>query len=244
MRALDRWQQEIESYSAGCMVQVRVETVENTLRIERAFPGRSVVVRLLRQEEFVRQLVQAHALTVNYSGDEGAFHFILLNQARARDWEGMEEALLAHEYGHVWLAVQGYRSPVFAANCLATAAGDIVQHILIREETARRGFDYKAFWQRTHDAWIAGEAAVEEVPVLDSCGRLLLVAEWVDASLAFADSSWENRGSYFRLLESRHPSLRPLAEDLAKWLRGRNLWDRGEYEAVLRHVAAELAQVL
>lgn len=246
MTALDAWQREIEALSTGRIVLVRVETVqpENTLRIAPEFPGRAIVARLLRQEAFVRQFVLAHALNVNYSGEEGVYHFILLNQARAADWEGLETALLAHEYGHIWLAALGYRSPAFSETCLATAVGDIVQHILIREETARRGLDVLAFWKRTHDAWLEREARIAEPPPLDACQRLLLIAEWVDAKLAFAGGGWERRDAYLELLAARHAALRPVVEELTGWLGGRDLWDRSLYQLALHRVAGLLSRTL
>ena len=96
MTALDTWREEIESLSAGKIVLVRVETEqpENVLRIPAEFPGRAVIVRLLTQEPFVRQFVQAHALNVNYAGEEGAFHFILLNMARAAELMGISRPTL------------------------------------------------------------------------------------------------------------------------------------------------------
>ncbi len=246
MTGLDAWHREIEALSSGQIVLVRVETVqpENTLRLPPDFPGRAVVARLLRQEAFVRQFVLAHALNVNYTGEEGAFHFILLNQARAADWEGLETVLLAHEYGHIWLAALGYRSPAFSETCLATAVGDIVQHILIREETARRGLDVLAFWKRTHDAWLERETRVSEPPPLNACQRLLLIAEWVDAKLAFAGGGWEQRDAYLELLTARHEELQPVVEELAGWLGGRDLWDRSLYQAALFHVAGLLSRIL
>lgn len=245
MTALDTWKEEIERISAGLVILIRVETVqpENTLRIAPQFPGRPVIVRLLQQEPFLRQFVQAHALTVNYSGLEGAFHFILLNQARASDWEGLEDALLAHEYGHIWLAALGYRSPHYNDSCLATATGDIVQHILIREETARRGFDYLAFWKRIHDRWLASELEVSQPAPLDSCQRLLLLSSWTDATIAFESGQWENFDKYCALLKARHPSLAPVVERLASWLQARDLSDRSVYQSAIQYVAAALAEL-
>lgn len=245
MTTLDTWREEIESLSAGKIVLVRVETEqpENVLRIPAEFPGRAVIARLLTQEPFVRQLVQSHALNVNYTGEEGAFHFILLNMARAADWQGREADLLAHEYGHIWLAAKGYKSPAYADRCLAIAAGDIVQHILVREEAARRGFDYPAFWKQTHDAWLEKEAAVTEQPSLDACQKLLLVSEWVDATLAFEEGGWANRDAYLRLLSQRHPTLQPVVEELAAWLSDADLWDHGTYQSALQHVARTIARM-
>ncbi|MFN7937043.1 MAG: hypothetical protein U0R19_27215 [Bryobacteraceae bacterium] len=243
MSGLDKWREEIESLSAGKVVLVRVETEqpENVLRIPAEFPGRAVVVRLLTQETFVRQFVQAHALNVNYSGEEGVFHFILLNMARAADWQGREDDLLAHEYGHIWLAAKGYKSPAYADRCLAIAAGDIVQHILVREEGARRGFDYPAFWKQTHEAWLEKEAAITDPPALDACQKMLLVSEWVDATLAFAEGGWERRDAYLGLLSQRHPTMQPVVEELAAWLSDADLWDHGTYQSALQHVARTIA---
>ena len=229
--------------SSGSVVLVRVESVraDNTMRIAPDFPGRTIIVRLLGQESFVRQLMLAHALSVNYQGPEGRFHFILLNEARGADWNGLESALLAHEYGHIWLAALGFRSPVFDDSCLATAVGDIVQHVLIREETARRGFDYAAFWKRTHDLWLAEEEKGNEAPVLDRCRSLLLMIEWTDAEIGFSDEEWPSRPAYLQTLRGRHPDLSVRIDALAAWMRDRNLWDRSVYESALFNVARILS---
>jgi len=237
---LAEWQTEIEALSRGTLVVVRVETdrAENVLRVPASFAGRPVVAGLLRQETFVGQFVRAHALTVNYSGVEGTFHFILLNMALAADWDGMEDSLLAHEFGHVWLHVNGYRSVDYLDSCLSTHAGDIVQHVLIREETRRRGFDYMKFWVRNQERWMSAESAMPAD--LDRCQQLQLISAWMDAELGFAGTSWDQRERYLQLLRGRHPALQPVVEDLRALMGGLDLWDRSVYELVLGRVVRRL----
>lgn len=236
------WQAEVEAQSGGIVVIVRVETDpgQNVLRIPPNFPGRSVVAGLLQQETFVAQLVRAHALTVNYSGTEGTFHFILLNMALAPDWEGMEDSLLAHELGHVWLHANGYRAVDSEVSCLATHAGDIVQHVLIREETRRRGFDYMRFWTRSQEKWLLAQENSDAVIVLEGCRALQLISAWMDAELGLTETQWPLRERYLRLLRVRFSDFTPVVTDLRTLLAGLDLWDRSLYEFALGKVVERL----
>lgn len=239
MNALDQWRAEIESLSGGLVVLVRVETdqAENVLRIPPDFPGRPVLRRFLLDEPFVAQLIRAHALSVNSSAPEGVFHFVLLNMARAGDWEGREEELLAHEYGHIWLNALGYRSLPYDATrvgaCLATHSSDIVQHILIRQETHRRGFDSTSFWAANQERWLKETEAAGTTPSLDPCQRLQLVSAWLDAVMGMTPEQWEHLPRYLAVLRSSFPSLAPAAGKLERLLRDLNLGDRSLYEAAL-----------
>lgn len=238
------FQAQIETLSGGRVVIVRVETdrSQNVLRIPSVFPGRSVLARLLRQETFVGQLVRAHALTVNYGGVEGTYHFVLLNMDRAADWDGMEESLLAHEFGHVWLHVNGYRSPEYEDSCLTTHAGDIVQHVLIRQETRRRGFDYMRFWMRNQEKWLLAEEKAPAPVALDGCQRLQLISAWMDAELGLTDGEWKMRERYLSLLRERYGSLMPVVTELGAMMTGLDLWDRSLYELVLARVVRRLGE--
>ncbi|MBL8217560.1 MAG: hypothetical protein JNK87_42965 [Bryobacterales bacterium] len=240
---LTAWQKEIEALGGTPVVLVPVTTTpENTLTIPAAFPGRAVVARLLGDEAFVVQLLRAHALTVTLSEAGQRYSFVLLNQARAADWEGDPEGLLGHELGHLWLQALGYRSPAASAGdpCLATFAGDIVQHILIRDELRRRGIGYDAFWTRLQTAWLAGPPVA--LPA-DRCGRLQLLAAWMDAALGYTDAEWPARGRYLQHLRAQYPSLAPYADTLAGKLGDRVLWDRSLYAWALGRVLNVLSSI-
>lgn len=230
--ALDAWGREIERHSGGRIVVVPVETntTDNTITIPPEFPGRPIVRDLLLDEPFVRQFTAAHALTVNHL--PGRLHFILLNQARASDWGGLDpEPLLAHEYGHIWLQALGYRSPDADGTCVPTHAGDIVQHVLIRDETRRRGFAYDAFWKANQERWL--DAATGPLP-LDSCGRLQLLSAWLDASLGYSERTWPRRAAFLEYLDRNYASLLPVQRELHDLLGALDLKDRSRYEYSLR----------
>ncbi|MCZ2151026.1 MAG: hypothetical protein LC126_25035 [Bryobacterales bacterium] len=233
MNTLEDWSREIEVISGSAVLLVRVETnaSDHTLHIPPAFPGREIVRQYFLQEPFVEQFFRAHALSLNQDG----FHFILLNMARAADWQGLEDSLLAHEYGHIWLDVLGYRAPAYipAAPCLPTHAGDIVQHVLIREETRRRGFDYMTFWRRNQERWLNSMVALTQGPELEACRRLQLLSAWVDAQLGSTSVEWVKRAEYLGMLNRLYPRLAASANLLVETLDGRDLWDRSLYEAVL-----------
>lgn len=242
---LDEWREQIQELSGGSVVVIHVETepTENVLRIPAAFAGRPIAANLLRQETFVAQFVRAHALSVNYTGAEGTFHFVFMNMARQKDWEGMEDSLLAHELGHIWLHANGYRAPAYNNSCLSTHTGDIVQHILIREETRRRGFDYMRFWIRNQEKWLAEEEKSDEPGVLDECHRLQLISAWMDAALGLTSAKWNQLERFLRLLRSKYSDLEPIVKELTVLLSGLDLWDRSVYELALARVSRKLRSV-
>ncbi len=234
--ALESWQSEIQTLSGGVLVMVPVETdpVENVLRIPPSFPGRPIVAQLLSNESFVVQLTRAHALNANVSGPQGVHHFILLNMARSADWKDLEDSLLAHEFGHVWLNAMGYRALDSSSDplraCLATHAGDMVQHILIREEGKRRGLDVSAFWLRIQETALSREN--QPLPELSRCERWQAAAEWLDA--VEGAPGWPLLPRYEMMMRRRFPQLiEPLAV-IRSTLHGRDLWDRSLYEYALR----------
>ncbi len=238
MQLLPKWRQEIEALTGGRIVTVPVftNTAENTLRIPPDFAGRAIVRNLLRDESFVRQFIRAHALNVNYTGADGVFHFILLNTALAEDWKGSEEALLGHEYGHIWLNAQGYRSPRYEnggiAACVLTHAGDVVQHVLIREEARRRGFNYLSFWTRNIERWLRqGEV---DAARLDACQKVQLAAMYLDTTLALTRENWEPLERFESRVRELLPAVPREVAALKDALGAADLWDRSLYEWALQ----------
>jgi hypothetical protein len=243
---LPDWRREIESLTGGRIVTVPVITdkAENVLRIPPEFPGRSVVRNLLVQESFVSQLVRAHALNVNYQGSEGTFHFILLNTALAEEWKDNEEGLLGHEYGHIWLNGLGYGSPSVGWNgvapCVLTHAGDVVQHVLIRDETRRRGFNYLSFWFRNIERWM--EASTSGLAA-DPCVRVQLVSMYLDTVLGADAGEWPHMEQFRRRVTGASPRGIAKAAELEQVLRALDLWDRSHYEYALQRAIETLVLV-
>lgn len=239
MSTLAEWGTEIEQLDGSTIVTVEVETepVENLLRIPAQFAGRPIVAAFLQEPKNVLQLTRAHALTLNWSGAGQVFHFILLNMARAADWEGRRDALLAHEYGHIWLQATGYWSPEYDNSCLAIHSGDIVQHVLIREETRRRGFDYMEFWKQPQEAWLAAQQGPVE---LDRCQRMQLASAYLDARLGLTNAQWEKRGQYLGAIWRDYAPIATVGEELANFMEGLDLWDRSLYQTAMERSARSL----
>ena len=242
MPSLDEWKSEIERLTGGLVqvIPVTTDKVQNTLGIPDAFPGRNIVRKLFLQESFVVQFIRAYSLTVNYSGVDGNFHFVLLNLAMAEKWQDKRDLLIAHEYGHLWLNAIGYRSPVYET-CLSTHSGDIVQHILIRQDMKRRGFDL-SFWIRNLEDWLL--RLEKPATALAPCDRLQLLSQWMDAALGVTESDWPPLPKLLARAGEVYPELAAQAGDLVGFLRGRDLWDRSMYEASLTRVTEVLRAVM
>lgn len=247
MQLLPQWRREIEALTGGRIVTVPVFTdrSDNTLRIPPEFAGRSVVRSLLLKEDFVRQFMRAHALNVNYSGAEGVFHFILLNTALGEEWKGSEEALLGHEYGHIWLNAHGYRSPRYEdgeiALCVLTHAGDVVQHVLIREEARRRGFNYIRFWTRNIERWLDDDTV--DPAKFDACQKVQISAMFLDTMLALSRETWEPLDRFEARMRKVAPQTPDNVAALKDLLAGTNLWDRSLYEWALQRSIEVFQQI-
>jgi hypothetical protein len=249
MPAVTEWLNEVEALSGGRVVIVPVETdrAANTLSIPPLFPGRDIVRGLLSEESFVAQFIRAHALTVHYEQAGRRFHFILLNMALAGLWGNHREQLLAHEAGHLWLNAHGYRSliadPASPEACLATHTSDIVQHILIREEMARRGYD-SGFWIHNQQEWLR-RLEQEGAPArLAPCERPQVVSNWIDGALGLTPELWPQWPRWNELTQSAFPELVATGKNIAGFLRGMDLWDRSLYEAALSYAGSRLRQLL
>ncbi|MCC6861395.1 MAG: hypothetical protein IT158_22695 [Bryobacterales bacterium] len=178
---LAAWAREIERVSGGAVRAARIYTdpLRNELRLPADAPAPELIAHYLRDDSFRAQFAAAHALTVNHNGPRGKTHLILLNMARADEWTGEEEGLLAHELGHAWLDARGFAAPVYVPgprSCVGVLAGDIVQHVLIREETERRGVSQKGYWMRQ-----LRSSGTQPAP--EPCQRLIQLAHLVDARL-------------------------------------------------------------
>lgn len=238
-----KWKAEIEAGGKTTVVLARVFT--DAGRNELVLPGdaefRPFLRTLLESKPFVTQLVQTHAINVNSNTGLRPISVVLLNMARAADWDGQESSVIAHEFGHIWLHVRGYQAPHVARglSCEAVHAGDIVQHILIREQMSIRRIDFLPFWIRTL------EVALDELNAktgdqpqqrIDPCQRISRLALWVDVVLGVSDKEWSRRPLLLAAFQKNFPELDQPATGIATMLRGKNLQDHQTYERLLRDV--------
>jgi hypothetical protein len=247
--ALTKWKAEIEERDGGKIILVPIETdaKSNTMILPEDIEARPVLRRFFLSEDFRGQLASAHALTVNSDPAEGKFHFILLNMARAEQWREAEEALLAHEFGHIWLNATGYSGLPYQPgpdSCLAINAGDVVQHVLIRREMKRRGIPNLPYWLPNLERSLAAlEQAGAAAPPLTGCPKLVQLTQWVDARLGLTVEDWSKLPRFLALLEKDYPDLAPLADDLAEYIGYRDISDPEQYRRVLEFSRRKFGKV-
>jgi len=244
------WRAEIEQSDGGELVPVRFFHDPDGNRAHLQMPDRpdqsSVLTRYLQTPGFREALEATYALNLNYSGLEGVFHFVILNMTRADEWRHYEEAVLAHEFGHVWLNARGYAAPEFDGaenSCVAMVSGDAVQHIMIRQELRRRRIPYLAYWisklDSTREALEAGVGGD-----LPDCRLLTLMGEWLDVRLGLSPAVWQGYDQYVHQMQRSFPMLAEEVEALAAMLEGRDVEDPETYQALLRQVSARFSDVL
>ena len=156
-----KWKSDIEATGKTTVVLARVYTdaARNELQLPDDAEFRPSLEKLLSHRAFTTLFIQTFAMNVNLSTGIRPISVVLLNMARSADWEGEEEAVIAHEFGHIWLHVNGYPAldAVSRLSCETVHASDIVQHILIRDEMRagksiifRSGY---ARWKRHLRGW-------------------------------------------------------------------------------------------
>lgn len=248
--ALATWKADIEASGKTTVVLARVFTDagRNELTLPDDAEFRPFLRTLLESRSFVSQFVQTHAINVNSNTGLRPISVVLLNMARAADWDGQEDAVIAHELGHVWLHARGYQAPHVAQglSCEAVHAGDIVQHILIREQLRIRHIDFLPFWIRTLESALRQlnqpDGDRQQVPA-DPCQRVARLALWVDVTLGLTEKEWSRRPALLTAFRQRFPALESPAVQIANMLRGRDLEDRQTYQRLLRNVMFEVHHV-
>lgn len=245
--ALAKWKEEIVAVRHSKVVLARVFT--DRARNELILPADAAERPILRQyflnPAFVAEFVHMHAATLNHIGAGGPMHFIVLNMARAEEWAGYEDAVLAHELGHVWLFVHNYPAPAFEGrenSCIAIQAGDAVQHVLIREEMRRRGIEFLPFWKRNLATQL--ETLLAHRPAdfagLPLCRLASLLTQWVDVRLGLSPQTWADYDRFSEVMTRSFPVLAPAVAEVVELLSGADLHDRDAYARVQREVLARM----
>jgi len=246
---IEQWRREIEAVGGGHVVVVEVETSADGREI--SFPADTAFGNVLRryflEEAFVGQFTASHALTINYYGPEGRLHLVLLNLARWGEWGAHREALLGHELGHAWLYVNGFRSPEYAPaapdGCLAIHAGDIVQHILIRQELKRRGIPFQAYWIQDLERALARleEEGSRRAQSATPCETAQRLAMWTDVRLGLSREDWEAFGRFDAAMRRTFPDLAGVVEEMVSRLSRIDVGRRTLYRIALDYVTGRLA---
>lgn len=245
---LAEWKAEIEAVRASRVVLARIYTDRE--RNEIILPADADERPLLRQyflnPAFLAEFVHMHAANLTHIEQDRLVHFVLLNMARAEEWGAEEEAVIAHEFGHIWLFVNNYPAPAFEGrsdSCVAIQAGDAVQHVLIRDQMRRRGIDFNPYWVRNLRVQLealenAGPEAFRSLPV---CRQVAMLTQWVDVRLGLSAESWEEFDRYEAAMERSFPHLKEPAAEIAGMLEGAELSEPEAYTAALRAVLLKMS---
>lgn len=245
---IEQWRREIEARGGGRIVVVEVETSADQQEI--AFPADTpygaVLRRYFLEESFTAQFLSSHALNINYFGPEGRLHFVVLNLARSGEWRDHGEALLGHELGHAWLYVSGFRSPEYSGTrdaCLAIHAGDIVQHILIRQELAGRGIPYEDYWMQNLEQALERleSGGPGESRTVSRCDVAQRLAMWADVRLGLSPGKWPSFGRFDAVMRRAFPALAPVVEEIESRLGRADVRRRTVYRLALEFVSERLA---
>jgi hypothetical protein len=244
---LSRWKQEIEAVRGSKVVLARIytEASRNEIILPADVEERPLLRQYFLNPAFIAEFTHMHAANLTHKQDGRLVHFVLLNMARAAEWGGREEAVIAHEFGHIWLFVNNYPAPAFEGridSCVAIQAGDAVQHVLIRHEMRRRGIDFHPYWIRNLQAQLealerAGPQAFRSLAV---CRQMALLTQWVDARLGLSAESWEEFDRYQEAMARSFSHLEEPAEQIAGMLRNVDLSDVEAYTAALRAVLLKM----
>ena len=244
---LVEWRDEIEALGNHRVILVRIYTdqVRGLIYLPRDAEERPVLAAHFHNENFRREFIATHAMTVEHRTGNQLLHFVLLNMAREAEWNGNEDAVLAQEFGRIWLFARDYPAPVYEGksdSCIAILTNDVVQHPLIREELRRRGIDYNSFWlpllQRSlTEMEFSDPVPTEEIPTCQLLAKLVL---WVDVSMGLTEETWPQRDRFLTAMQKQYPILHDMAEQLTGMLEGAKLTDRAQYEKTLTNVLYSL----
>ena len=107
---LAKWKSDIEATGKTTVVLARVytDTARNELQLGDDAEFRPSLEKLLSHRAFTTLFIQTFAMNVNLNTGIRPISVVLLNMARSTDWKGEEDAVIAHEFGHIWLHVNGY----------------------------------------------------------------------------------------------------------------------------------------
>ena len=240
---IERWKSEIEARSGGAVVIARAlfDARTRSWSVASGTPQREALMAYLADPEFGRQLEAAHALTVSHRDGDRVTSWIFLNMQRSREWAN-EDAIIGHELGHAWLKAEGYPTPRFVPGptaCLSVHTGDVVQHILLREEMDRRGIRYRPGWIQDLEATVRHMES-GGAPPSEPCQRVQQAALWIDARLGLTATDWPGLPRYFELQRKQYPALSGIVEDIVKYLRDADVHSKDGHRAALAYVFPRL----
>jgi len=238
---LEEWKKEIE----GRTFQ-RIEI----LRIPGdPFPkeDEDVLFSYFAKPDFVASFQQAQALTFRYERAGKSRSLILLNLPRMQATQNSPAALIAHEMGHLWLASLGFLPPVYEPGpkaCLAIHLGDIVQHILLRAESDRRGIPWRSSYERDYTAARETYRTSSEQGPGDDCRRAHRLSLMIDVRSGFEAKSFAAREDYLAALAQQDVQAEAIAIELIEELDGKLVLEKESYDWAIERARLALERLL
>jgi hypothetical protein len=239
--SLREWKAEIEA-NGRLVFLARAYSADGQWSFPPDTEQRRAFLQIVARPDYARQLSSAHAMTANLPVGGRRVSFIVLNMSRAAEWQAFEDPILAHELGHVYLDVRGYRSPGLGPGtpvCETVHTGDLVQHVLIRREMTRRGIDYVA-WMTATLAPVTELLQTTSPAGGSKCAQLARLSMWLDASLGLTTDDWPRLPEFLDVLNRSFPELAPIEAGLRDRLAAMDVSSRAGYHAALK-LAAEAA---
>jgi len=188
----------------------------------------------LRQPGFAQLLARAQALTVRVDAGGLTRGYVLLNEPMIALTGNDRAQLIAHEFGHQWLTAKGFPPPDYfpgSQGCLAVHAGDIVQHILLRRELDRRGFDWRSSYARDYQkAYLQSgsqsglrsglQSGLQSGIVArgDVCFRAQRLSLMMDIRTGFVPGAFNGRNEYLAWLGAQDKEAEAIAVELEESL--------------------------
>lgn len=243
--ALLEWRAEIEKRARPVYItRVDYDSANNAYRLPPDAPRRDLFASYLRTPAFLSDFQHLYAASLTHNAKGGEAYLIMLNMARAGEWNDSEEAVIAHEMAHLWLQSLGYPAPAYQPgplSCVGMFSGDIVQHVLIRRELDRRGIRHRRLLARVLDATARDLAANPKPPEQDRCLLVRQAAQLTDAILGMQGEDWPGRETYDKVWRDKLPDIEaPVARILA-YLQDHEVSSREGHEAAIKFAYEQLA---
>ena len=240
---LGDWATEIGRLTGSPVVILRLQNGEPP----NAEPHRRLITRYFTNTSFVEMFSAAQAMSINPKDPVVKFQYVLINnQLAPRDIAGVD-GLVAHELGHLWIKAQGFSTAQFVpakTACLSVITGDVVQHIVMRNELDRRQIQWRPAWIRGIEPALTQlekdvDRTGDKVPVCQKLAQILL---WVDIELGISSKDWPKRTRLLELMAIRFPEVASIAEPLCDGLRNAQLLNKQVHRAALVSVFGVLKQ--
>ncbi len=238
---LETWKSEIEARTFQRIEILRIPG--DSVPAE----DREVLFSYFSKPDFAAQFQQMQAMTFRYELASKTRSLILLNVPRMQMSQNSPAALIAHELGHLWLASLGFAPPIYEPGrrgCLAIHAGDIVQHILLRAESDRRGIPWRTAYERDYTA--ASESLKNAPPQGpgDDCMRAQRLSLMMDVRTGFEPKAFAAREAYLDELGRQDPKAEAISIELMEEFDGKLKLEAAAYRWALERAQMAIDQLL